>query len=170
MAEPYSRPVGVTVVAWLFIVGGVAGALAVLVWFARSGRITEGLPLEVIGGVAGAVFLGVVAGAKLLQGRSWAWYEATSLCVLTLGLGGFSVALEWGHPALGPGLAALGLVLLIYAPPRLGWSSTTEQLDQNSLWRRILNHTIRSPRATITCFMRNGDSPHTYKIRGQIFG
>ncbi len=118
MAEPNSRPVGVTLVAWLFVVVGVASALAVVVWFARSGRITEGLPLEVIGGVAVAVFLGVLAGAKLLQGRSWAWYEATSLCVLTLGLGGFSVALKWGHPALGPGLAALGLVLLIYLQSR----------------------------------------------------
>ncbi len=114
MAEPYSRPVGVTIVAWLFVGGGVGGALAVLVWFARSGRIMEGLPLEVIGGVAVAVFLGVGSGTKLLQGRRWAWYEATGLCVLALGLGGFSVAVKWGHPALGPGLAALGLILCIY--------------------------------------------------------
>ncbi len=114
MAEPDFRPVGVTVVAWLFVGGGVAGVLAVLLWFARSGRVTEGLPLEVVGGVALAVSLGVVAGAKLLQGRTWAWYEATSLCVLALGLGGFSAATKWGPPALGPGLAALGLILALY--------------------------------------------------------
>jgi len=114
MTQPHSRPVGVTIVAWLFVVVGVVGALAVLLWFAGSGRIKEGLPLEVIGGVAVSVLLGVVAGAKLLQGKSWAWYEATSVCVLALGLGGFSVATKWGPPALGPGLAALGAILCLY--------------------------------------------------------
>ncbi len=101
-------------VAWLLVVGGAAATLAVVAWFARSGRITEGLPLEVVGGVAVGVFLGVVAGIQLLQGKTWAYYEATSLCVLALGLGGFSVATQWGHPALGPGLAALGLILCLY--------------------------------------------------------
>ena len=114
MTEPRSRPVGVTLVAWLFVVGGIAGVVAVLVWFARSGRMAQGLPVEVIGGVAVAVFIGVVAGTKLLQGKSWAWFEATSLCALALGLGGFSIATEWGHPALGPGVAALGLILFVY--------------------------------------------------------
>ena len=84
MAEPNSRPIGVTIVAWLFIVSGVTSATAVLLWFALSGRFSEGLPLEVIAGVAAAIFLGVVAGAKLLGGKSWAWYEVTSLCVLAL--------------------------------------------------------------------------------------
>ena len=114
MAEPNPRPIGVTILAWLFVVSGVTGATAVLLWFALSGRISEGLPMEVVAGVAAAILLGVVAGAKLLQGRSWAWYEATSLCVLALGFGGFGVAIEWGPRALGAGLATLGLVLCVY--------------------------------------------------------
>jgi len=114
VSEARSRPVGVTIVAGLLVVGGLAGAAAVLARFVQSGRMAEGLPLEVIAGVAAAVLLGVVAGAKLRQGKSWAWFEATSLCVLSLGLGGFSVFTEWGQPALVPGGAALGLLLLIY--------------------------------------------------------
>lgn len=114
MAEPHSRPIGVTLLAWLFIVSGVTGATAVLLWFALSGRFSEGLPLEVIGGVAAAIFLGVVAGAKLLRGKSWAWYEATSLCVVALGFGGFGVVMHWEPRALGAGLAVVGLVFCVY--------------------------------------------------------
>lgn len=111
VTEPNVRPIGVTLVAWLFIAAGIAGATAVLVWFVRSGRIKEGLPIEMLLGITAAVLLGVVAGAKLLQGARWAWYEATGLGVLAVGVGGFSFVMnkEWGPPVLAPILVAFGL-------------------------------------------------------------
>jgi len=133
------RPIGVTILAWLHMVAGVAGALLVVYAFVRQAAATggSGLPLFVLLEIVAVIFLGVGVGVAMLHGRGWSWYVVTFLYLLGSGASVLLIYMA-GNTAGGvilavPVVAALACVAL-YAylftdPPRAHF-----RLRERSRW------------------------------------
>jgi len=114
-APTRSRPIGVTILAVLTILGGVLLLLLVIVVVAFSSLLVGvGLPLGfgLTGSVLGAIILifGIIwiaVGSGLLNLRPWAWWLAIIVMVL-------SIVGSIGSPitAILPGLILLYLILV----------------------------------------------------------
>ena len=114
-APTRSRPIGVTILAVLTILGGVLLLLLGIVVFAFSSLLVGvGLPLGfgLTGSVLGAIILvfGIIwiaVGSGLLNLRPWAWWLAIIVMVL-------SIVGSIGSPitAILPGLILLYLILV----------------------------------------------------------
>ena len=85
-----SRPVGLTILAWLHLLGGSFLALAVLVLFVwlvalglgKEQPILHGLPVDWLALIATGLLLGVACGLGILRGRKAAWVSCTLFYVL----------------------------------------------------------------------------------------
>jgi hypothetical protein len=107
MAESTQRPVGVTILGMLHIVGGSLAILGVLAGFVIGlvqKTVRPGIPLELLFAIGVLAFLGPGVGNAMLKGRSWSWYLTTF---------GYVCAAVVGGPGLPPLLrsveAAAGL-------------------------------------------------------------
>jgi len=102
MSEDRQRPVVVTSIAWLLVVGGLLGIAGVVFLYASGPKdpARSGLPLELLLGIGALAFVGPGMGNALLKGRAWAWHTALFFFVAVAGA---------GYAAIPPLIHALGL-------------------------------------------------------------
>jgi hypothetical protein len=131
-----ARPLGVTVIAILMVIGGIvmlfAGIAAVvagslLPFAAQTGNLPDTIPVPMLGGAAvgfGAFMLALgiaalVIAYGLFKGRGWAWTAAVVLSIIGIALAVLQIAtsLAFGDPSGIISLIINGVILYyLYRP------------------------------------------------------
>jgi hypothetical protein len=95
LAQSIKRPVGVTIIAILTIIGGIILCLGGL-FLLMLGVVFEAVSIGSIGVVIGAIVLGVgigylVVSYGLLKGKGWAWIVTVILTIIAIIIQSISV-------------------------------------------------------------------------------
>lgn len=110
---PMKRPISITLISWLFIVGN--GIMLLAGWMPPAQRLVELEQNPIESGAVHAVrILGIICGAFILRGGNWARWLAVAWLAFHVGISAFSP--EKQAVVMHSILMAL-IVFLLFRPP-----------------------------------------------------